>query len=117
VSILPHSENLVLTGSYDNCVRLFDYRNLRSPISSLDLDGGVWRILPRPGCEMKSFLACCMQSGARTFVLKYESTLERAEVFEPEENRRLIYGGSWQNEKLAALCSFYEKSLYICEIP
>ena len=44
-------------------------------------------------------------------------TLEGDGFFEPEEERRLIYGASWQDGDIAALCSFYEKSLYICRIP
>ena len=117
VSILPISDNVVLTGSYDNSLRLLDYRNLRRPVSSVDLDGGVWRILPRPQSNSTSFLVCCMQSGARTISLNHDSlTVDREAVFEPQEERRLIYGASWQNENVVALCSFYEKKLYICRI-
>jgi diphthine methyl ester acylhydrolase len=106
----------VVTGSYDNRARLFDYRNFRNPVSEITLDGGVWRILPRPESNMTSFLACCMQSGARTISLK-EGSLFLDGVFEPEEERRLIYGASWQTKDIAAICSFYENNLYICKIP
>jgi len=117
-SILPVSDSLVLTGSYDNHLRLFDYRNFRRPVSSLDLDGGVWRILPRPGLNMTSFLTCCMQTGGKMISLNLKGKILAEEgVFEPEEERRLIYGASWQDDTVAALCSFYEKSLYICRIP
>jgi diphthine methyl ester acylhydrolase len=118
VSILPISESLTLTGSYDNSLRLFDYRNLRRPVSSVDLDGGVWRILPRSKSNSTSFLTCCMQSGARIVSVDHGSlSLSRGVSFEPNEERRLIYGASWQSENVAALCSFYEKKLYICKIP
>lgn len=117
VSILPVSEHTFLTGSYDNYLRSFDYRNLRRPISSIDLDGGVWRILPRPNSRSTSLLACCMQSGARVVTMKESHSFERKGLFEPQEDNRLIYGASWQNEGIAALCSFYEKKLYLCRIP
>lgn len=116
-AILPVSDSLVLTGSYDNRLRLFDHRNFRQPVSSIDLEGGVWRILPSPGSSVTSFLVCCMQTGAAVVSLNSEKTLQRRGVFEPEEEKRLIYGGSWQNDTVAALCSFYEKSLYICRLP
>jgi diphthine methyl ester acylhydrolase len=118
VSLLTLSDTLFLTGSYDNCLRSFDYRNLKRPISSIDLDGGVWRILPRPNSTPCSFLACCMQFGAQLVSLNQEvGSFERFGAFEPQEDRRLIYGASWHSESIAALCSFYEKKLYICRIP
>jgi diphthine methyl ester acylhydrolase len=118
VSILPISDTLVFTGSYDDYLRVFDYRNLKDSISSVDLEGGVWRILPRPQSKTSSFLTCCMQLGAQTVSLLDESPmLRREQIFEPVEERRLIYGASWHSKDVAAICSFYEKSLYICKIP
>jgi diphthamide biosynthesis protein 7 len=117
VSILPISENHVLTGSYDDNLRVYDFRNLKKHVSRINLDGGVWRILQRPQSST-SFLTCCMQPGARTITLDPDTLSVTKEIaFEPEEETRLIYGGSWQNENVAALCSFYEKKLYICRIP
>jgi diphthine methyl ester acylhydrolase len=116
-SILPATETLFLTGSYDNTLRSFDYRNLRAPISSINLDGGVWRILPRPGNNSTSFLVCCMQEGSRTVTLSQNGEFSLDGTFEPQEERRLFYGGSWQSENIAALCSFYEMKLYIVGIP
>ena len=118
VSILPISDSLILTGSYDNSLRLFDYRNLKTPTISINLDGGVWRILPRPQSSSPSFLACCMQSGAKLVNTTQDFlSFEQGGLFAPHEDNRLIYGGSWQSENVAALCSFYEKKLYICRIP
>ena len=117
-SILPVSDSLVLTGSYDNHLRLFDYRNFRRPVCSVDLDGGVWRIFPRPRSNLSAFLTCCMQTGAKTVSLNLGlETIEERLRFEPEEERRLIYGASWQDEDTVVLCSFYEKNLYVCRIP
>lgn len=118
VSILTLSDTLFLTGSYDNCLRSFDYRNMKGPISSINLDGGVWRILLRLNSTSSSFIACCMQSGAQLVSLNQEiGSFESCGTFEPQEDRRLIYGASWYNKDVAALCSFYEKKLYICRIP
>ena len=116
-SILPLTNNTFFTGSYDNSLRLMDYRNLRNPVSVVDLDGGVWRILPRPEASTTSFLTCCMQSGAKMVSLADDTSLGRQAIFEPREERRLIYGASWQTGSLAAISSFYEKKLYFCQIP
>jgi len=84
----------------------------------VNLDGGVWRILPRPNSGSSSLLACCMQSGAQIVNIDKESkSFQRAGLFEPQEDNRLIYGAGWQSENIAALCSFYERKLYICRIP
>lgn len=114
VSILPWSHDLVLTGSYDNSLRLFDFRNMRLPISSVDLSGGVWRIIQQPVDEASNFLACCMQSGSRTVSVTPSQSISIEGTFQPEEENPLIYGACWQNDSVAALCSFYEKKLYIC---
>lgn len=120
-SILPLTDDSFLTGSYDCSMRLMDYRNIKNPVCTIDLDGGVWRILPRPQTSPTSFLVCCMQAGARTASLidsgSISASIERRAVFEPPEERRLIYGASWYNEYVAAISSFYEKKMYFCRIP
>jgi hypothetical protein len=59
-----------------------------------------------------------MQTGGKMISLNLKGKILAEEGgFEPEEERRLIYGASWQDDTVAALCSFYEKSLYICRIP
>ena len=58
-----------------------------------------------------------MQTGAQVVAIDHESHLfKREALFEPQEDNRLIYGASWHSENVAALCSFYEKKLYICRI-
>ena len=44
----PHSPHLVVTGSYDEYIRLWDSRNLGQPLQKLQLGGGVWRIKWHP---------------------------------------------------------------------
>ena len=120
-AILPLTDASFLTGSYDCSIRLMDYRNIKSPVCKIDLDGGVWRILPRPQHNATSFLICCMQAGARTASLidsgSTYTSLEKQAIFEPPEERRLIYGASWYSESEAAVSSFYEKKVYFCRIP
>jgi hypothetical protein len=74
-------------------------------------------MLPRLESNCSSLLACCMQEGARMVSLSDNSSFTLQGKFEPQEERRLFYGGAWQTENIAALCSFYEKQLYICNIP
>jgi len=120
-SILPLTDDSFLTGSYDCSMRLMDYRNIKTPVCTMDLEGGVWRILPRRQTGTTSFLVCCMQAGARTASLvdsgSIYPSIERQAVFEPPEERRLIYGASCYSENEAALSSFYEKKVYFCRIP
>lgn len=40
----PRGDNSILTGSYDEHVRLFDKRNLKSIVKEIKLPGGVWNI-------------------------------------------------------------------------
>jgi diphthine methyl ester acylhydrolase len=116
VSILPVSDTMLLTGSYDNLLRSFDFRNLTKPTCSIDLEGGVWRIVPRPESDSKEFLLCCMQFGAQTISLnEYSPILRKSTAFKPVEENRLVYGGGWKNREMAAVCSFYEKCLYLCK--
>ncbi|PFH36425.1 WD domain, G-beta repeat-containing protein [Besnoitia besnoiti] len=44
IAFSPYDSNLVLTGSYDEKIRVFDRRQLHYPVNSFSVSGGVWRL-------------------------------------------------------------------------
>jgi WD40 repeat protein len=58
----PIDDNCIVTGCYDQFVRLWDKRKLSRPIKKKDLDGGVWRIKWDP-LMPSHFAAACMHAG------------------------------------------------------
>ena len=117
------------TGSYDGFLRVFK-RDIKTKIfvlqDSAQLDGGVWRLYPQQQQQSASIrlLACCMQSGTRslTVTLSKDDTIHFTidnlwTADGSTESTRLIYAGSWLSLDKAAICSFYEKILYILKAP
>ncbi|KAI3866572.1 hypothetical protein MKX03_023784 [Papaver bracteatum] len=109
--------NALLTGSYDEHLRIWDVRSISKPVneSSICLGGGVWRLKQHPSIP-SLVLAACMHNGFA--VVRVEG--EKAEVLETCTNHKsLAYGADWQRGPLskkyeierpvAATCSFYDR--------
>jgi diphthamide biosynthesis protein 7 len=60
----PEIENMLITGSYDENVRLWDKRMVQSPAMrfELGLGGFVWRLKWDP-FDQQLILAACMHNG------------------------------------------------------
>lgn len=107
----PFDENLIVVGSYDESVSIWDLRNTRRAVSDVKVGGGVWRIKWHPNNE-NIILAACMYSGFQ--LIDYENTKVtlRGSLFgSPQhETGKLAYGADWfrSEENYAALCSFYD---------
>lgn len=105
--------NTILTGSYDEWLRVFDSR-MRKVVEDIKLGGGVWRIHARDG---DSVLASCMHAGVRIVALPGEGRLLSV-VAKFEEHESMNYGshihGSRPNSVVS--CSFYDKRLCIWSI-
>lgn len=112
----PHDQNILLTGSYDEFLRIWDIRSISKPVNktSVNLGGGVWRVkhhLFIPGLV----LAACMHNGFAIVTIKGD----KAEVLETyKKHDSLAYGADWQNgeannrggtKPVVATCSFYDK--------
>ncbi|CAK9156551.1 unnamed protein product [Ilex paraguariensis] len=117
----PSDPYTLLTGSYDEYLRVWDVRSISKPIneSSICLGGGVWRIKHHP--FVPGFvLAACMHNGFAVVNIK----ADQAEVIEMYSNHgSLAYGADWHRGDLChkstkkstvvATCSFYDKLLRI----
>lgn len=121
-AILPLSADIVLTGSYDDHIRLYDFSQSRRCITSLKLGGGVWRIIPTEPADLalpqpagiREFLVCCMYGGA--YIVRLQTLPNSAPVFEVvarfDKHESIVYGGDVRGD-LYATCSFYDRRICI----
>ncbi|XP_043599066.1 diphthine methyltransferase [Bombus pyrosoma] len=118
-------EFLLSSGSYDEILRLWDTRNLKQPISNINLGGGIWRLKWDP-FKRKYLLAACMYSGFR--IVDCENTEIPSVIGEYNEHESIAYGCDWsylnseeisgqileketQYAFLITTCSFYDHVL------
>mmetsp|Transcript_14005 Transcript_14005/g.39624 ORF Transcript_14005/g.39624 Transcript_14005/m.39624 type:complete len:157 (+) Transcript_14005:288-758(+) len=116
----PTREHILCSGSYDERVRLWDTRNLRSPsvVAETGTGGGVWRLKWHP-TKSQFLLAACMHAGFQ--VLKVSDGFSEVETVESHtENESLAYGADWMDGTAAgagrdvvATCSFYDRKLHV----
>lgn len=129
----PQIEHSLITGSYDENLRLWDMRMSVRPVMKLGmgLGGGVWRLKWHP-LDQGLILAACMHYG---FVLVRVDADAMDVVEEYKEHESLAYGADWYQgawsksgpekpsentgkeslRSLAATCSFYDKALHVWE--
>ncbi|XP_049869176.1 diphthine methyltransferase isoform X1 [Pectinophora gossypiella] len=104
-------EHQLLTGSYDDRIRLWDARSLKRCITETNVNGGVWRLKWHP-YHSSIILAACMYGGFRTLNLDGELRV----VNEYMEHESIAYGADWRFDKqlpLVATCSFYDCKLHV----
>ncbi|KAL0840927.1 hypothetical protein ABMA28_014723 [Loxostege sticticalis] len=106
-------EHQLLTGSYDEKVRLWDTRSLKRPITETDVGGGVWRLKFHP-YRSDIVLAACMYGGFRILRVGDEVTV----VCEYMEHESIAYGADWMfdEEPLVATCSFYDCKMHVSDV-
>lgn len=108
--------------SYDNSVRLFDARKPLSPIATVDVGGGAWRVKWHPSPTRKNdLLVACMHDGFKVVRLgdADEQGSPSCEIVRRfDEHTSLAYGVDWSfnhavcgDETLVASCSFYDHEL------
>lgn len=119
----PQSEHCLITGSYDEKLRVWDVRVPIRPVVSVavGLGGGVWRLKWHP-VEMGLVLAACMHRGVVVVRVSGDANVEVVDVY--EEHESLAYGVDWfqgewktgeKRKAVAASCSFYDKSMHLWE--
>ncbi|QLL32668.1 hypothetical protein HG536_0D01900 [Torulaspora globosa] len=121
----------IVTGSYDDCIRLLELRMLggqsiypgqNTPVAkfwSENLNGGVWRFCERPEAiggapGVDELLVCCMYNGAKLIGLddrKMQQDFSFTELsYLKQGHDSMCYGGDWC-ENFVVTCSFYDNSL------
>lgn len=119
-SFLSFAQHTLITGSYDENLRIFDTRSLRQPVSDLQLGGGIWRIKPSK-CDPNILLCACMYKNFTLCHINGErSDLKIVGEFTKHEN--ICYGADWAPNRLKngcqvmVTCSFYDKLLCISTV-
>lgn len=121
----------IITGSYDDCIRVLELRMLgestiypgqNTPVAKSwteNLGGGVWRFSERPKALGQSpgideLLVCCMYNGAK--IIKITDCEAQPDYsltessFLKEGHESMCYGADWC-DNFAVTCSFYDNSL------
>lgn len=110
-------DNILLTGSYDEHVRVWDIRNIKYSQESWSVGGGVWRLKPHPD-NPDTVLVAAMHDGFKV--------LDKGEVTkEYRQHESLAYGADWvtkcsldnKNVQFVATCSFYDKLFKVWSYP
>lgn len=110
-----HDNNTLLTGSYDDQLRVFDLRT-RGVVGQINLGGGVWRLGKR-GTDSQSIVASCMYVGSRIINLG-EDLRSPSVVARFEEHESMNYGCDIHPSDLNTVvsCSFYDKRVCIWDV-
>lgn len=121
-SLLNLEENILVTGSYDEKLRVFDTRQFKQPTHEINLGGGIWRIKPSSK-NHNILLVACMYLNFSIVDIKYE--VESQEKFHLKlvgdftEHQSICYGCDWspshdKDYEYFSTCSFYDHKLCLC---
>lgn len=113
-------ERILLNGSFDEVLNVWDTRNVKSPASQVPCSGGLWRAK----CRFNYVLTANIYGG---FQIIDFSDIPRV-VADYKEHASLAYGADWslltgpqvskmfdvsQSSFLIGTCSFYDRKLTI----
>ncbi|XP_047995725.1 diphthine methyltransferase isoform X3 [Leguminivora glycinivorella] len=106
-------EHQLITGSYDEKVRLWDARSLKRCLTESSVNGGVWRLKYHPRNPTR-VLAACMYGGFRVLGVTDSISV----LCEYMEHESIAYGADWKfdDSGTVATCSFYDCSMHIGKI-
>ena len=68
ISSHPTIQHLLVTGSYDENILVWDNRFMKVPVSEINTGGGVWRLKWHPS-DPSRILAACMYNGFHFYTL------------------------------------------------
>eukprot|EP00042_Codosiga_hollandica_P037487 m.295448 g.295448 ORF g.295448 m.295448 type:complete len:247 (-) comp55152_c0_seq1:68-808(-) len=111
-------EHILVTGSYDEHVLLWDERTLKSPLKDMHVGGGVWRLKWHPS-EANLLLTATMHNGFH--VLDVDATPGEEIRAHYQGHSSLAYGADWsrtpKTPHTVATCSFYDHALHLWSFP
>jgi len=129
ISSHPSIDHVFAVGSYDEYVRIYDYRKMDQPISKVHVGGGVWRIKWHPSCYHKvvegdisnsgKMLVAAMHGGCRVVNVPILGGDDGGDVeilsqFTAHES--MAYGADWISSnkcEVVSSCSFYDRQAFI----
>ena len=107
-------EVTLLTGSYDEHVRLWDTRSLKTEMDTWHVGGGVWRLRPGDGDKL---LVAAMHDGFKVLDIKDGGRI----LQENKGHDSLAYGADWvtptDSHYVVAACSFYDRLFTVWGFP
>ncbi|KAL7744156.1 hypothetical protein ACLKA6_009134 [Drosophila palustris] len=124
----PQHEHQLLTGSYDEHLRVFDTRAMKRTLAELNLNGGIWRLKAHPQ-RSDLILAACMYTNFSIVELATSSDLTLLGTY--DEHSSICYGADWapninrlsvSDEGASAsmlhmaTCSFYDHKLCVSSV-
>ena len=141
ISSHPTFHHVFAVGSYDEYVRIYDYRRMdnKEPMAKVHVGGGVWRIKWHPSCwedddtstsdrrnnNRGKILVAAMHGGCRIVNIPglgnnapddNNNAVEILSQFTAHES--MAYGADWISfgkckEAVAASCSFYDRQAFL----
>lgn len=116
-SLLSLEGHLLATGSYDDCLRIFDTRAMKSCLTEFNVGGGLWRIKPNPG-RPRQLLCACMYHNFSVVSVGEDGRVVALDA-EYNEHGSICYGCDWSyrgreeggEARYFATCSFYDHKL------
>ncbi|TPX49042.1 hypothetical protein SeLEV6574_g01712 [Synchytrium endobioticum] len=117
--ILPHPSqthpHILMTGSYDEYLRIFDVRKPSTPLYEEVLleGGGVWKLKPNK-LENDTYrvLAACMHAGVTVFDVDSDlNVIKGDQVY--KGHKSFVYGVDWYGDEGGVSCAFEDNSVHV----
>ncbi|XP_060523152.1 diphthine methyltransferase [Cylas formicarius] len=119
------NEYVIATGSYDESVRLWDIRSLKTPQKTLKMPGPVWKLKWDPFSQ-ELLLSACMLGGVHV-INPFKNEMEITHSY--YEHANISYGVDWchldskevekfdqEGAAIIGTCSFYDRLLCVSKL-